>query len=96
MSLSKESGVPYTTIRSMIERNLVNASIDNVLKICSVLGIKAEELDGRKPTNAGNNLSESEILTLAAHKIGHEGALTEEQLAQIKLAMKIALAKNDK
>ncbi|AZS17415.1 helix-turn-helix domain-containing protein [Paenibacillus lutimineralis] len=44
MSLSKASGVPYTTIRSMIERDLSNASIDNVLKICSVLGITAESL----------------------------------------------------
>lgn len=42
------------------------------------------------------DLSEEEILTLAAHQVGHEGPLTEEQLAQIKLAMKIALAKNDK
>lgn len=44
MSLSRESGVPYTTIRSMIERNLTNASIDNVIKICRVLGIDVESL----------------------------------------------------
>ena len=44
MSLSRESGVPYTTIRSMIERNLTNASIDNVIKICRVLGIGVESL----------------------------------------------------
>ena len=43
-SLSKESGVPYTTIKSMIERDLKNASIDNVLKICNVLGIRADDL----------------------------------------------------
>lgn len=30
MSLSRESGVPYTTIRSMIERNLTNASIGHL------------------------------------------------------------------
>ncbi|MNW63038.1 hypothetical protein D3C74_412050 [compost metagenome] len=42
------------------------------------------------------DMSEEEILTLAAHQVGHDGPLTEEQLAQIKLAMKIALAKNDK
>ncbi|MFS0822131.1 helix-turn-helix domain-containing protein [Bacillus sp. 1P02SD] len=41
-SLSKASGVPYTTIRSMIERNLDNASVDNVIKICDVLGISIE------------------------------------------------------
>lgn len=43
-----------------------------------------------------DGLTEKEILTLAAHQVGHDGPLTEEQLAQIKLAMKIALAKNDK
>lgn len=44
MSLSKESGVAYTTIRSMIERNLKNASIDNVIKVTNVLDIKADDL----------------------------------------------------
>ncbi|KEZ51353.1 helix-turn-helix domain-containing protein [Metabacillus indicus] len=44
MSLSKASGVAYTTLRSMIERDLKNASIDNVLKVCKVLGIKADDL----------------------------------------------------
>lgn len=44
MSLSKESGVAYTTLRSMIERDLKNASIDNVLKVCKTLGIKADDL----------------------------------------------------
>ncbi|HJF30672.1 MAG TPA: XRE family transcriptional regulator [Sporosarcina psychrophila] len=43
-SLAKESGVPYTTIRSMIERNLNNASIDNTIRICKVLGISVEDL----------------------------------------------------
>lgn len=44
MSLSKASGVPYTTIRSMIERNLNNASIDNTMKICKTLGISVDSL----------------------------------------------------
>lgn len=44
MSLSKESNVPYTTIRSMIERNLTNASVDNMIKICNVLDITIESL----------------------------------------------------
>lgn len=39
-------------------------------------------------------LTEEQILTLAAHQVGHEGRLTEEQLAQIKLALKIALVKD--
>lgn len=44
MSLSKVAGVPYTTIRSMIERDLSNASIDNTLKICKVLGVQIEDI----------------------------------------------------
>ncbi len=44
MELSKKSGVAYTTIRSMIERDLSNASIDNTLKICEALGINVEDL----------------------------------------------------
>nr|WP_253896040.1 hypothetical protein [Corallococcus exercitus] len=41
-------------------------------------------------------LSEEEILTLAAHQVGHDGPLTEKELEQIKLAVKIALAKDNK
>lgn len=42
--LSRASGVAYTTIRSMIERNFTNASIDNATKICKALGITVDAL----------------------------------------------------
>lgn len=42
------------------------------------------------------SLEEEDILKLAARTIGYEGRLTKEQIEQMKLAMKIALAKNDK
>lgn len=42
--LSTESGIPYSTIKSMVERDLKNASIDNVIKICGILGIGVEDL----------------------------------------------------
>lgn len=41
-TLSKKTGIAYSTIDSMIKRDLKNASIDNVLKICKVLGISSE------------------------------------------------------
>lgn len=44
--LSKESGVAYTTIRSMIENDLKNSSVDNVIKLSRVLGIQVEDLIG--------------------------------------------------
>lgn len=42
--LSRASDVPYTTIRSMIERDLSNASIDNTIKICKALNITVEDI----------------------------------------------------
>jgi len=40
--------------------------------------------------------TDERILTLAAHRIGYEGELTAEQLAKVKLAMRIALAGENK
>lgn len=57
MSLSRASGVAYTTLRSMIERDLKNASIDNVIKICKVLGIKADDLSEEKYSGSIIDLS---------------------------------------
>lgn len=41
--LSKDSGVAYTTVKSMIERDFKNASIDNVVKIANALGVPISE-----------------------------------------------------
>lgn len=43
-SLAKKADIPYTTLRSMIENNLINSSVDNVIKICKPLGIAVEDL----------------------------------------------------
>lgn len=44
--LAKETGVAYTTIRSMLERDFVNASIDNTSRICKALGLTLDDLIG--------------------------------------------------
>lgn len=62
-SLSKESGVAYTTIRSMIERDLKNASIDNVLKICKVLNISAETLSEHSSGSIQEETGVYEVIT---------------------------------
>ena len=36
--------VPYTTIDGIFKRGIYNASINNVLKLCKVLNISADEL----------------------------------------------------
>ncbi|MDS0320889.1 XRE family transcriptional regulator [Mycobacterium tuberculosis] len=42
--LSRETGVAYTTIRSLLERNFANASIDSTSKICKALNITIDDL----------------------------------------------------
>lgn len=41
-------------------------------------------------------LEDKDIITLAAHRSGHEGELSEDDMNRIKLAIQIALAKNNK
>lgn len=41
---SKKADIPYTTLRSMLERGIDNASVNNVIKICNALNISVESL----------------------------------------------------
>lgn len=43
-SFSEYVDLPYTTIRSILERGIMNAKVENVIKICKGLGIKPEEI----------------------------------------------------
>jgi predicted transcriptional regulator len=99
-AFAEAANIPYTTLRSILERGVGKSAVENVIKICRTLGIKIEDLEemaqsDREVEKTHTDLTEEEILTLAAHSAGHEGKLTEEQLAKIKLAVKIALAKDD-
>lgn len=52
---AKKINMPYTTLYS-ISRNVGGASIDNILKICKVLGISADdlaEMEGVEDTQKG-------------------------------------------
>ncbi|MBW0769188.1 XRE family transcriptional regulator [Mammaliicoccus lentus] len=43
-SFSEEIGLAYTTVRSILERGILNAKVENVIKICRGLNIKPESL----------------------------------------------------
>ena len=67
-------GIPYTTLRSMLERGIENASVTNVIKVCRGLGITVDQLERM----AGGE----DITTIAAH---HEDEdWTEEELKEIE------------
>lgn len=43
-AFSTEIGLAYTTVRSILERGVFNAKVENVIKICKGLNIKPESL----------------------------------------------------
>lgn len=70
------SGLPYSTVKAILERGAEKAGYVNVCKICNALGISADELENKVSDN------NYEPTTLAAHFDGTE--YTEEQLDRIK------------
>lgn len=64
-AFSTEIGLAYTTVRSILERGIFNAKVENVIKICNGLNIRAEDImDIKKPEPI-----ESSIETLPVKKI---------------------------
>ena len=41
-AFTTESGISYTTVRSILERGIMNAKAENVFKICHLLGISPD------------------------------------------------------
>lgn len=56
--------IPYTTLRSMLERGIGNASVDNVIKVCKGLGITTSDLEEM----AGSIKYESDLHNVEAIK----------------------------
>lgn len=72
----KASGLPYSTVKAILERGAEKAGYVNVCKICKALGISADELE-KMATD-----SSCTPRTLAAHFDGDE--YTEEELDEIR------------
>lgn len=43
-NFSIQNNIPYTTVRSILERGILNAKVENVIKMADGLGVKAEDL----------------------------------------------------
>lgn len=72
-AFAQKADLPYSTLRSMLERGINNASVDNVLKLCKMLNISFEELDEMANNNSLiplNKNDSNKIDTLAAHLEG--------------------------
>lgn len=44
-AFSLENGIPYTTMRSILDRGIMNAKAETVFKICDILGIDPKAFD---------------------------------------------------
>ena len=57
-AFATESGISYTTVRSILERGIMNAKAENVFKICHLLGISPDTVadwgisNEQHPTNS--------------------------------------------
>lgn len=72
-AFSKDIGLAYTTVRSILERGVLNAKVENVIKICKGLNIKPEDI-------MDINSENEHQVTIAAHL---DGDYTEEELQEI-------------
>ena len=72
----KSSGLPYSTVKAILERGAEKAGYVNVCKICNALGITADELE-RMFSDSSYKPS-----TIAAHFDGDE--YTEDALDEIR------------
>ena len=82
------SGLPYSTVKAILERGAEKAGYINVCKICKALGISADELEQMV-------MDESyQSTTIAAHKDGEN--FTADELAKIEEYKKLLLAARPK
>lgn len=66
-AFSKKADLPYSTLRSVLQRGLANSGVDNAIKISAALGMPLEELyaiekDLEKPNLAASAFSKIPLL----------------------------------
>lgn len=61
-TFATKANLPYTTLYSMLERGVGNASVNNAIKICKTLNISVEQLD-----DISNGVHDYNYLTFAVN-----------------------------
>ena len=73
--------IPYTTVKSILERGIGNSSVNNVIKICKALNISADalangEIVPRYEKSTTPTTDVKEIVNDAKSKLAHSDVLT--------------------
>ncbi|WP_313758502.1 MULTISPECIES: helix-turn-helix transcriptional regulator [Tissierella] len=98
----KQYGVtPSKSMISRWENNKAEPSMEYARILSKYFNVSLDYLIGlsdekKSSSKDDRTLSEIEILTQAAHKVGHDGPLSDSEIEKIKLAIQIALAKREK
>lgn len=72
-AFSLENGIPYTTMRSILERGIMNAKAETVFKICDILGIDPKSFD-----NENSDESLIDLKSTPAKRVAFDGREFDE------------------
>jgi hypothetical protein len=67
-SFAEKIGLPYTTLRSMLERGFAKSAVENVIKVCRGLGITVEQLETSAAHHDGEEWTEEELAEIEEFK----------------------------
>lgn len=81
-AFADKAGIPNTTLRSMLDRGIGNASVDNVIKVCKALGIKVEQLEELASEQSSQDNIHDPLIPIAAHLKGKD--ISQEKLKRIE------------
>lgn len=84
-AFAKESGISYTTVRSILERGIMNAKAENVFKICHLLGISPDTVADWGISNEQQQQSPHDIDNIIDNAMMFDGKpLTEDDKRAIR------------
>ena len=85
--------ISYNTMDSIFRRGTEKTSVQNIIRICHVLGISADDLvEGRiVPVSKGNPFTDIETITMMGYNLTVDGIpLTMEELETLSDCIKAA------
>ncbi|HHY42538.1 MAG TPA: helix-turn-helix transcriptional regulator [Thermoanaerobacterales bacterium] len=89
-AFAEKANIPYTTLYSILERGVGNASVDNVIKICRALNISVDELQDM----ANDDKPKTKPKTIAAHLDGVE--LSDQECQELHNFIEYLLSKRNR
>ena len=93
---ARKVGIPDGLYKAY-ENNRLIPNLNTIYNISRILNASIDYLIGESNEKCSIiDKPNEDIITRAANKLGHEGSLSDEEKDKVELAIKIALAKNNK